>query len=380
MKFGSLFSGVGGLDLGLERAGFECAWQAEKDKYCLKVLEEHFPDAERYDDVRSITRETAEPVDLICGGFPCQDVSVAGKRNGLSGARSGLWFEFERIIREFKPKWVLIENVGGLLSSNSGEDFRTIIQTLDELGYGVAWRVLDSQYFGVPQRRKRVFIVGSLGNTSCGEVLFEPESLSGDFAPSGEQRKEATSATLRSGGSGGIPSSRGENIVAYWDGSQTSDTLDVSVLSKGQMMPEKRRFPVIWEMHHASEVYRGLWTAQNRPETYKEQVAPTLQARMGTGGNNIPLVGVRKLTPLECERLQGFPDNWTASQSDTQRYRQMGNAVTVNVAEWVAKRIKPIADAKAEAQDKKEIEYLLDFKKRLTRKRKYDTIKKNEEL
>ena len=154
MKFGSLFSGVGGLDLGLERAGFECAWQAEKDKYCLKVLEEHFPDAERYDDVRSITRETAEPVDLICGGFPCQDVSVAGKRNGLSGARSGLWFEFERIIREFKPKWVLIENVGGLLSSNSGEDFRTIIQTLDELGYGVAWRVLDSQYFGVPQRRK----------------------------------------------------------------------------------------------------------------------------------------------------------------------------------------------------------------------------------
>lgn len=339
MKFGSLFTGVGGFDLGFERAGMECAWQVEFDKACQSILKKHWSETELFDDVRTVGKHNLEPVDVICGGFPCQDVSIAGKRAGLAGERSGLWSEFARIIDELEPKWVVIENVPGLLSSNRGRDFATVIRWLAERGYGVAWRILDSQYFGVAQRRRRVFIVGSFGSGSASEILFESESLSGDFAPSGEQGKEAPAATLRSGGSGGVPSSRGEHIVAYWDGTQTSDTLDVSVLSKGQMMPEKRRFPVIWEMHHASEVYRGLWTAQNRLETYKDQVAPTLQARMGTGGNNIPLVGVRKLTPTECERLQGFPDGWTDGQADSHRYKQMGNAVTVNVAEWIGKRI-----------------------------------------
>src|SRR3990167_5596480 len=122
MKFGSLFTGVGGFDLGFERAEMTCAWQAEKDKHCLQVLANHWPNIKRYEDVKDVGRN-AEPIDLLCGGFPCQDLSVAGKRAGLAGERSGLWFEFARIIGELRPRWVVIENVPGLLSSNSGRDF-----------------------------------------------------------------------------------------------------------------------------------------------------------------------------------------------------------------------------------------------------------------
>ena len=177
MKFGSLFSGVGGFDLGFERAGMECVWQVEFDKACQSVLKKHFEKAELFDDVRTVGKHNLEPVDVICGGFPCQDVSIAGKRAGLAGERSGLWSEFARIIDELEPKWVVIENVPGLLSSNRGRDFATVIRWLAERGYGVAWRILDSQYFGVAQRRRRVFIVGSFGNGNASEILFEREGV-----------------------------------------------------------------------------------------------------------------------------------------------------------------------------------------------------------
>ncbi|MCJ7442995.1 MAG: DNA (cytosine-5-)-methyltransferase, partial [Methanotrichaceae archaeon] len=174
MKYGSLFSGIGGFDIALNRAGFIPAWMCEIDKSCQNILKKHFEGVKIYDDVRTI--RNAEPVDLICGGFPCQDLSVAGKRAGLAGERSGLWFEFARVIDELEPKWVVIENVPGLLSSNKGRDFAVIIQWLVKRGYGVSWRILDAQYFGVPQRRRRVFIVGSFGNGRSAEVLFERES------------------------------------------------------------------------------------------------------------------------------------------------------------------------------------------------------------
>lgn len=589
----------------------------------------------------------------------CQDLSVAGKRAGFDGERSSLWFEFERIIDELRPQWVVIENVPGLLSSKKGADLEQMLASLNNLGYYIDVNILDSQNFGVPQRRRRIFLVcqkidtilnsktilsvtiilqclieilltilveakglstiglpnsdlqrkysvdglirkmnlfgitnkevwngllthlidmlplfpkeqknlelvleelhkneckvmdmsqsenntiiedmkflnmlelwnsiwdesyatksvstistalkqttelkiytcakialaissfillskqlcqnfsilesfastmkgaytnyarqtssqiftehryvllygniisqsirmdrnesvGSLGNTSCGQVLFESEGLRGDIEEGKKEGKDIAStitrriggngsgwprwdedkhliavsalqardykgvgnqyvqegkviATLRSGGCGGVPSSRGEHLVVstlrgfghggqhndtnavmtYWDGGQVSDTLDSSMLMKGQMMPEKRRMPAVmvanwqsgggkmddtispslsagaehnaqfvWQMNHADEVYRDCG-----------EIFPTLQNRMGTGGNNVPLIGVRRLTPTECERLQGFPDGWTASQSDTQRYKQMGNAVTVNVIEWIGKRI-----------------------------------------
>lgn len=340
MRFGSLFSGIGGFDLGFERAGMECAWQVEIDSNCQSVLKKHFEGVKIYNDVREVGRHNLEPVDLICGGFPCQDLSVAGKREGLAGERSGLWFEFARIIDELEPKWVVIENVPGLLSSHKGRDFAVIVQWLAKRGYGLAWRILDSQYFGIAQRRRRVFVVASFGNGSAAEVLFESESMSGNTSESEKTKEEitgtlATRAGKESSGTGYRMTAFGEyadddkastlkerdykdatdlvvqpaltyTISQQDDGgndgagglSVTQDDKSVGISSKSKTLVVQ---PVAWEMHHASEVYRES----------KSELAPTLQARMGTGGNNIPLVGVRRLTPVECERLQGFPDGWT---------------------------------------------------------------------
>lgn len=176
MRFGSLFSGIGGFDLGFEQAGLSCSWQVEIDGDCNRVLEKHWSGVEKHDDVRSVGQ--LEPVDIICGGFPCQDLSVAGQRKGLAGERSGLWFEFLRIVGLNKPRWVVIENVPGLLSSDEHRDFAAILRGLVECGYCIAWRVCDAQFYGVAQRRRRVFIVGSLGDGSCAEILFESESVS----------------------------------------------------------------------------------------------------------------------------------------------------------------------------------------------------------
>ena len=376
MKFGSLFTGVGGFDLGLERISFECAWQVEKDRFCLQVLEEHYPDVKRYTDVREVGKHNLEPVELICGGFPCQDLSLAGKRAGFDGERSSLWFEFERIINEMRPKWVIIENVPGLLSSRQGRDFGFILNALDERGYGVAWRVLDSKNFGVAQRRRRVFIVGSLGNANCAEVLFESEGLPGDIEKGGKTWKDASTETLRGFGHDSKGRRNDTNALITFDIHQNDDhrkdrpngglyvnetdrslTLQAGqgksrtvVMASGYRMTAFGEYAdddsastlkqrdwkdatdlVVWQMDHASDVYREAGDK-----------VPTLQSRMGTGGNSVPLVGMRRLTPTECERLQGFPDGWTASQSDTQRYRQMGNAVTVNVIQWIGRRIKSV--------------------------------------
>jgi DNA (cytosine-5)-methyltransferase 1 len=160
MKFGSLFSGIGGMDLGLERAGMECRWQVEIDDYATKVLEKHWPIVPRFRDVREVGKHNLEPVDLICGGFPCQDISVASSTGtGLNGERSGLWSEFYRIICEIKPRWVLVENVGQLLSINNGRDFGIVLRNLASSGFNAEWRVLRASSFGAPHRRARVFIV-----------------------------------------------------------------------------------------------------------------------------------------------------------------------------------------------------------------------------
>jgi DNA (cytosine-5)-methyltransferase 1 len=160
MKFGSLFSGIGGMDLGLERAGMECRWQVEIDDYATKVLEKHWPDVRRFRDVRDVGKHNLEPVDLICGGFPCQDISAASSTGtGLDGKRSGLWAEYARLICELRPTWVLVENVERLLSINSGRDFGAVLRDLARNGYDAEWRVLRASQFGAPHRRARVFII-----------------------------------------------------------------------------------------------------------------------------------------------------------------------------------------------------------------------------
>jgi DNA (cytosine-5)-methyltransferase 1 len=377
MKYGSLFSGIGGFDLGFERAGMTCAWQCEIDAHAREVLSNHFT-TEIHNDVRTIGRN-AGTVDLICGGFPCQDLSVAGKRAGLAGERSGLWFEFARVIDELEPRWVVIENVPGLLSSNRGADFAVILRWLVERGYGVCWRILDAQYFGVPQRRRRVFIVGSLGDGRAAEVLFEREGVSGDTPPSREAGKDVA-YSLRSNpshsgdkGDGGVNTTLVPDVANTLSGhNHRYNPTDGETFAVSGIGEYKDGIGTLrangGDLGGGSEMLLAFMPRKTQMDVY-EEVSPTMHA--GGGGMGMPAIaqtlaggsslahsditsgqqdanvipvayGVRRLTPTECERLQGFPDGWTAGQSDTQRYKQLGNAVAVPCAEWIGRRIMEI--------------------------------------
>jgi DNA (cytosine-5)-methyltransferase 1 len=181
----SLFAGVGGFDLAMERNGVKVVATVEIDKKCNEVLAKHFPTAKQFTDVQQVTGKDLldagfDPTrGIITGGFPCQDLSVAGKRAGLAGERSGLFWEIARLVEETQTEWFVLENVPGLLSSNGGKDFGIVLGEMAQLGYSVGWRVLDAQYFGVPQRRRRVFIVGSRSGDAerIGKVLFERNSV-----------------------------------------------------------------------------------------------------------------------------------------------------------------------------------------------------------
>jgi DNA (cytosine-5)-methyltransferase 1 len=194
----SLFAGVGGFDLAMEGNNIKVVATCEIDKNASAVLAKQFPNAKLFSDVQEVTGEQLiragfDPRNgIITGGFPCQDLSVAGRRAGLAGERSGLFWQIARIIQETETEWFILENVPGLLSSNKGKDMGLVIGTLADLGYSVAWRVLDAQYFGVPQRRRRVFIVGrrNSNGASVAKVLFESESVRGDSAQGGTQGED----------------------------------------------------------------------------------------------------------------------------------------------------------------------------------------------
>ena len=380
MKFGSLFTGVGGFDLGFERAGMECVWQVEFDKACQNVLRKHWSETELFDDVRTVGKHNLKPVDVICGGFPCQDVSIAGKRAGLAGERSGLWSEFARIIDELEPKWVVIENVPGLLSSHRGRDFAAVIRWLAERGYGVAWRILDSQYFGVAQRRRRVFIIGSFGSGSASEILFESEGVRWN-TEKGRKTGEDIAYSIRANpshscdkGDGGINQtlvmSSGQanaevmserrtaltglheqpivayNISAFNSNSMKSDNPNsgIQIVDTTRTLDNNGGNPACNQ--------GGVMIVLNDQGGSQMSVSENVSAKLRSQEHgHQPIVmamktqsAVRRLTPTECERLQGFPDGWTDGQADSHRYKQMGNAVTVNVAEWIGKRIVEVAE------------------------------------
>lgn len=375
LKVGSLFSGVGGLELGLERAGMEVAFQAEYNKQARRVLARHWPDVHRYEDVHDVRLDSrrgaaeayprggrggpdtgcrggegaqravnlphtedgsrgSESVDVICGGFPCQDYSVAGKRGGLAGDRGALWWEMHRIITECRPTWVIGENVAGILSSNGGRDFRTIIHSLVQIGYGVCWTLLDSQYFGVAQRRRRLFIVGHCGGVPRPEVLALSEGLFGHPAPSREAGETDSSRVVPSLNASGAGTSRtgfnGERGFTVYDRHDQSGR--VKDLSDGPATTLSAKSDNGCDL---PMVLSTSWAEGHQPNY--------VQAKQGP----------RRLTPVECERLQGFPDGWTefyadgSRVADGPRYRMMGNAVTVNVAEWIGRRIM-----RAEKQDR----------------------------
>lgn len=217
MKFVSLFAGVGGFDLGLEQTGHVCVGQVEIDKNARKILERHWPDVPKHDDVTTAKEWANEigligNVDLVVGGFPCQDLSVAGKRAGLAGERSGLFFDALAFAQTVKAKTIILENVPGLLSSNQGRDFGTVLVELANAGYSnIEWRVLDSQFFGVAQRRRRVFIIASLGTEPFKPVLTERESRAGDSEAGEPQGQDSAGAVADGAGA----SSRVGNFKLY---------------------------------------------------------------------------------------------------------------------------------------------------------------------
>lgn len=326
----STFSGVGGFELGLERAGMEVASTAEIDAWCRAVLEHYWPEAHHYADVRDMGQATSPVCNLLCGGFPCQDLSVAGKRAGLAGERSGLFHEFARIADDLKPKWILLENVPGLLSSDGGRDFGIVLETLAKIGYGCAWRMLDSRYFGVPQRRRRVFVVGHLGGDPTPALHALCESGSRDLETGLCSWQEAAR------GSGGRIA-RSLNAGSRYD----LDTEDFVTVSTLQGSPG-RGYRIDAEAAAGGHQVPATGFHMTQEPIHGEEFTPALgTTTTGMGVQND--LGVRRLTPLECERLQSFPDDWTLVPGlkcpDSRRYAAMGNAVTVNVIEWIGRRI-----------------------------------------
>ena len=194
---GSLFAGIGGFDLGFEQAGFTTKWQVEINDTCRAVLADRFPHAKQFTDVRTCLPDLS-PVDVIVGGFPCQDVSIAGKRRGLAGKRTGLFFDALHIVDSLKPRWVVLENVTGLLNSNAGQDFQTVIQSLAQCGYLGAWRVLNAAYFGVPTKRRRVFMVAGLGELPPAEFMADTAPV-GMLAQTCDPTQQEPHVTLLAG-------------------------------------------------------------------------------------------------------------------------------------------------------------------------------------
>lgn len=390
-RFVSLFSGVGGFDLGLEAAGWRCVAQVEWDRACQRVLRRHWPDVPKWGDVQEVNGADLPEAEAIVFGSPCQDLSVAGKRAGLAGERSGLFHEALRIIHEVRDaesapvlRWIVWENVPGALSSNRGRDFGAVLDAMGELRpLDVSWRVLDAQYFGVAQRRRRVFVVVDLGGFAAGAIHAEPESVRRD-PPSSDPTREDIAGTLGGGTSGGGPKVDTDRMTfvpvtvgtltpgahpGSYNGQDAYNDLLIPAaipIQDGRAMEKQQGGLGIGSAGAPSYtldttggqavavnvfVKAGRATSVDTPETWTGAgVAPTLNA-FDNGGDARTTVaalvatGVRRLTPRECERLQGWPDDHTrwrddgTEQSDSARYRQIGNGVAAPVARWIAERL-----------------------------------------
>ena len=464
LKYGSVCSGVEAATVAWHDLGWKPQWFSEVDNFPSAVLEHHYPDVPNYGDMTKFKEwPKNESIDLLVGGTPCQSFSVAGLRKGLEDPRGNLMLTYLSMAEQLKPKWLVWENVPGVLSSNGGRDFGTFITALGKIGYGFSWRVLDAQFFGVPQRRRRVFVVGCFGDwRSAASVLFESESLSGHPAPSRKKGKRvAPTVTV------GAPFSRtgnsrvecdalvfgAQNSASQGDGvsADISPTLDtsktpaVTYAMPGNWIGRKPEnggnqvepFVDLSPCQTATDVHAVSFATRSMALTvgeeisstlcasdYKEpqavvyehhwpdsrvkelsEVCSTITAKYGTGGGNTPIVAnsrlkqwpaevastldanygdkmglenqhinagaslfvpgkneitlnsnervntVRRLLPKECERLQGFPDDYTQISwrnkkpedcPNGHRYKAMGNSMAVPVMKWIGERIQQV--------------------------------------
>ena len=392
---GSLFAGIGGFDLGFERAGFKSIWASEIDPKARQVLAKRFPKMELQEDIKTFNPEKFDCPRCIVFGSPCQDFSYAGNRSGIDGKSSNLFYEATRIIREYVKRglrYAVWENVPGAFTSNDGHDFAMVLKSLADCGaMDIAWRVLDGQYFGVAQRRRRVFLVSDFGGESASEILSLAEGLQRNPPPSREAKSctagDATKSTETSGandlkvcstldasyyrlqGTSGQDANHGHShlvpdltgpCTAKWakmsggpsgDECQnllpdTSDPLTGKNWTGRKWAINTRQDRVIMDdcsMPLESSVPQSVGVQVQWASGRGKRENNTAQSLRANAEANYQFLrqnmAVRRLTPKECERLQGFPDDWTAGQADTHRYRQLGNAVCVPVVEWIAKNL-----------------------------------------
>ena len=302
MTLGSICDGIGGWQLAAVRAGIKPVWSSEIDSFCCNVTRRHFPETVQLGDLNQIT--DAPKVDIITAGTPCQNLSIAGNRSGLNGEKSSLFFKAVELVRRVNPQFFIWENVTGAFSSNGGEDFKTVIETIlgehvpspkrwlnagvvDGSNVHICWRTLDAQYWGVPQRRKRIFLVADFTGRRAAKILFERKSLPGDSAPCTKSQRQ-TSARIAFG-IGRDASNQGNN-------------------------------------------------AKFKPSIERD-LQPPLTAR---GAGAVATNFVRRLTPVECERLQGLPDDWTQGGSDAQRYKALGNGMAQPCADFILRKISAV--------------------------------------
>ena len=425
---GSLFDGIGGWPLAATKQGINPVWAAEIEPFPIEVTKKHFPTMKHLGDITGINGAEIEPVDIICMGSPCQDLSIAGKREGLAGARSGLFMDAVRIVREMReatngkyPRFVVWENVPGAFSSNKGNDFRAVLEEITKSsipmpesgrwakagmvrsnGCEVAWRTLDAQYWGVPQRRKRIFLVADFRGGRASEILFKPEGVCRDitescskgqgFAGASETGIKATVVRMRSGCAGGgkgalvsvdksltlaantndqtlfVPIPINDKATRYKGGGVTRNN-DGSGNGLGIGRPGDPMPTLTVGDHHAVAYCVGNGQLNQAKLSEKvgalncmhdqQAVIIPYQTKIGClNARDYKGIGsqyvsedkciveahykVRRITPIECERLQGLPDGYTDGGSDSARYKALGNGMAQPCADFVIRQISKV--------------------------------------
>ena len=371
MRYGSVCSGVEAATVAWHELGWEPKWFSEIEQFPSAVLKHHYPNIPNMGDMTKHKEWKNGAIDLLVGGTPCQSFSVAGLRKGLDDPRGNLMLTYLAIAEQYCAKWLVWENVPGVLSSNGGKDFGAFLGALGELGYGFAYRVLDAQYFGVPQRRKRVFVVGCLGDwASAAAVLFESHSLQRHSAPR-RQKGQKPSPTVTTG----APFSRTGNeqvecdaIIPIAFGGQMSNVQTDKDLS--QTLQAKNPQAVMTSAPTISATLQttcGCWSRsdgftmmsyhinQHHSFSITDKFLPTTKnCNSICADEHLKKHSqVRRLTPTECERLQGFPDNYTQipyrkkyanNCPDNPRYKAMGNSMAVPVMKWIGQRIQMVKE------------------------------------